>query len=425
MDRREFLLNTAKAAGVTLPWWGLLPISANAQTAASKILVYMHLDGGPTWDFFTDPSAEPRYNLYSQQGLAIPGSGNLRWAPIGNNTAFFTRFRDQCLVLNGENTQTNSHEDGQRVQESGKLAMGFAPICELHAAKFAGGAPAGWMLRDGGTLSTGVYPATAIPDQNQLRAMIDPLAVNGTNDYVKRADFAKTVEARAARLEALKANGVTLPKERALTDEFIAGKQARIRLAAVAQNIPATFGQFPDIEVGLIAAQSGITASIQVSRGGFDTHGSAAANDGANGSFARATNALTYLWDEAARRGIADRLYVVVAGEFSRTELNGSNGNDHKGVGSGALIMLPPGSGLGNRVVGYTGPMHTSRAINPKTGAPDPNGVMITPAHMHEALRTYLGIQPTNPMLGMGVPANEKLDLFNASMSTGYPSLTV
>ena len=32
MDRREFLLNTAKAAGVTLPWWGLLPLSANAQT---------------------------------------------------------------------------------------------------------------------------------------------------------------------------------------------------------------------------------------------------------------------------------------------------------------------------------------------------------------------------------------------------------
>ena len=65
--------------------------------------------------------------------------------------------------------------------------------------------------------------------------------------------------------------------------------------------------------------------------------------------------------------------------------------------------------------------MHTSRAINPKTGAPDPNGVMITPAHMHDALRTYLGIQPTNPMLGLGVPANEKLDLFNASYVNGVP----
>ena len=420
MDRREFLLNTAKAAGVTLPWWGLLPLSANAQTPASKIVVYYHFDGGLTWDFWTDPSVDPRYNLYTQQGLAIPRIGNLAVAPMGNNAAFFTRFRDQCLVLNGSNTQTNSHEDGQRVQETGKLAMGFAPLCELHAAKVAAGMPAGWLLRDGGTVSAGLYPATAIPDQNQLRAMIDPLAVNGTNDYVKRADFSKTVEARAARLEALKANGVMLPKERLITDAFIAGKEARVRLAAVANNIPVNFGQFPDLEVSLICAQSGITAAIQTSSGGFDTHGDV---NGNNQSLTNATNRLTYLWDEAARRGIADRLFVVAAGEFSRTELNGSNGNDHDSVGAGCLIMGPPGWGLGNRVVGYTGPNHTSRAINPKTGAPDPNGVMITSAHMQDALRTYLGATPTNPTQGLGVPANEKLDLFNPAMSTGYPTL--
>lgn len=425
MDRREFFLNTAKAAGLTLPWWGLLPLPANAQQApASKILVYYHGDGGMTHDFWTDPSVDPRYNLYTQQGLAIPGSGNLRWAPIGNNTAFFTRFRDQCLVVNGVNTQTNSHDDGARCQETGKLAMGFAPICELHAAKFAGGMPAGYLLRDNGTVSAGLYPATAIPDQNQLRAMIDPLAVNGTNDYVKRADFNKTVEARAARLEALKANGVMLPKQKQITEAFIAGKEARVRLAAVADNIPQAFGPFPDLEVALICAQSGITAAIQVTSGGFDTHGDVTDNDGPNGSFARLTNRVTYLWDEAARRGIADRLHVVVAAEFSRTALNGTDGNDHSGTGSGALIMLPPGSGLGNRVVGFTGAGHASRAINPKTGAPDPNGVMLTPAHWHQALRNHLGVQPTNPTQGLGVPANEQIDLFNPAMSTGHPTLT-
>ncbi len=73
MDRREFLLNTAKAAGVSLPWWGLLPISANAQTAASKILVYMHLDGGPTWDFFADPSVEPTLQpVYTGRAWRFP-----------------------------------------------------------------------------------------------------------------------------------------------------------------------------------------------------------------------------------------------------------------------------------------------------------------------------------------------------------------
>ena len=67
----------------------------------------------------------------------------------------------------------------------------------------------------------------------------------------------------------------------------MAGKEARRPPAAVAKNIPATFGQFPDIEVSLIAAQSGITAAIPTSSGGFDTHGNVADNDGANGSFAR------------------------------------------------------------------------------------------------------------------------------------------
>ena len=426
MDRREFLLNTAKASGVVLPWWGLMPLTAHAQVA-DKILIYYHTDGGLVNDMFLDPSPDPRYNLYSQNGLAIPGSGNIRIAPAGLNAAFLNRFRDQMLVVNGNNTETNSHNDGAIASATGKLMMGYAPLSELHAAKYASGKPAGWMVRDGDTVSTGVYPATAVPDGAQLRALVDPLAQSGTADYVNRAHFNRTVEARAARLEALKANGVMLPKERLITEEFIAGKEARVRLQAVANNVPAAFGQNPDIEVFMIAAQSGITAAGTLSSGGFDTHGNINDNDGANGSLARMTNRLTFIWDEAARRGVADRLHVVVAGEFSRTALNGSNGCDHQNFGAGCLIMGPPGWGLGNRVVGYSATMqlHASRAINPKTGAPDPAGVMLKPAHYHEALRDYLGVQPTNPALGLGVPASEKLNLFSASMSTGYPDLTV
>ncbi len=60
MDRRDFFLKVAKASGVVIPSWGLLPLAAyGQQTAAPKILVYVHFDGGPTWDFFGDPSVEP------------------------------------------------------------------------------------------------------------------------------------------------------------------------------------------------------------------------------------------------------------------------------------------------------------------------------------------------------------------------------
>ena len=125
-----------------------------------------------------------------------------------------------------------------------------------------------------------------------------------------------------------------LLKEKSISEQVMAGAEARQRLLAVAANIPVQFGQFPDIEVALIAAQSGITAAIQYKpEGRFDTHGNAAANDGANGSFAQATNRITYLWDEAARRHCRPAV-CSGAGEFSRTELNGGNGNDHKNVGA-------------------------------------------------------------------------------------------
>ena len=107
MDRREFLLNTAKASGVVLPWWGLLPLTANAQQRLlRRYLSTTTLDGGTDLTICSlIRRLTPRYNLYTQHGLAIPGSGNLRWAPIGNEHGILQRFRDQMLVVNGINTQ--------------------------------------------------------------------------------------------------------------------------------------------------------------------------------------------------------------------------------------------------------------------------------------------------------------------------------
>ena len=64
-------------------------------------------------------------------------------APIGNNTAFFNRFRDQILMVNGVNTLSNGHSDGARCAATGKLEMGFPALGELHAAKYGPGFAAG------------------------------------------------------------------------------------------------------------------------------------------------------------------------------------------------------------------------------------------------------------------------------------------
>lgn len=428
MDRREFLLNTAKASGVVLPWCGLLPL-ANAQASTAKLLVYYHCDGGWDHDSFSDPAIGAGINNYTTAGTPVPRVGKMAIAPMGNNgsnAAFLTRFNSQLIFVNGVNTQTNSHDDGSFAASTGRLEMGYAPICELHAAKYAPGAPAAWMARDDAraTTSTGLVTATPVPNGDQLRRMVLPNAQSATQDYMKQGDYLKTIAARDARLQALKASGVTLPKESLITEQFIAGKEARVRLEAVANLIPATFTQqFADIEVGAIAMQAGITAAVQISSGGFDVHGNVEDMNGANGALVRMTNRLTFLMDEAARRGIADRLLVVVSAEFGRTLLNGSGGKDHNNVGGSYTIILPPGTGLGNRTVGYTGPRHEQRSINPTTGAPDPNGIVLNPRHVHQAVREYLGILPSNPAAGLGVPAAEQLKLFSATMETGHPSL--
>ena len=268
------------------------------------------------------------------------------------------------------------------------------------------------------TASTGLVTATPVPDGNQLRAMVVPNSASATQDRMKQADYMKTVAARDARLQALKSAGVLLPKERLITEQFIAGKEARARLEAVSQLIPATFTNgFADIEVAAIAMQAGITAAVQISSGGFDCHGSVEDYNGPNGALVRMTSRLTFLMDEAARRGIEDRLLVVVSAEFGRTNLNGSGGKDHNNVGGSYTIMLPPGTGLGNRTIGYTGPRHEQRTINPTTGAPDPNGIVINPKHVHKAVHDYLQIQSNAPG-GLGVPAAESLKVFSPTCHT-------
>ena len=52
------------------------------------------------------------------------------------------------------------------------------------------------------------------------------------------------------------------------------------------------------------------------------------------------------MMDEAQRRGIQDRLPVVVSAEFGRTNLNGQGGKDHDN-GGGLYDHLPLRYGVG------------------------------------------------------------------------------
>lgn len=418
MDRRDFL----KMVGTVVPAWSLIPI-ANAQSSlySGRILINIHASGGLDASSWTDPrETNPAMNNYAAAGTPAGLAGDIRFAPMGSNATFFSKYYNQMLVINGVNSETNSHTDGTRTHATGRLDMGYPNVAELFAAQYGRGLPMPWLNSGGFSTSAGLMPATPVPDSNTFRALVAPNTASATNDFMKQADLNKAFATRAQRMAAMQATGTLLPKQSLLADQFAATTDARALMERVATFIPATFDTFTQAHVGLIAAQAGITSTIQLASGGFDGH-SQLANAYAT-ALPRLTDMVDYIWQKSAALGLSNRIFLRIYSEFGRTPLNAGNGKDHWSVGSQVLMEANPA--WGNRVFGASGPKHEQLKINTATGAVDPvNGVVIKPRHIHDAMRKYLGITTTDPKFNLKVPATENFDFFNPAAKTGYPNL--
>jgi hypothetical protein len=73
----------------------------------------------------------------------------------------------------------------------------------------------------------------------------------------------------------------------------------------------------------------------------------------------------------------------------------------------------------GNRVVGRTDGLHFSQLIDPKTLRATSKGILITPAHVHQAVQEYLGLDQYARDLGFAHEGTDSLPLFDASLQTG------
>ena len=419
MDRRDFL----KMVGTVVPAWGFVPL-ANAQSPlyTGRILINIHASGGLDASSWTDPrEKDPAMNNYAAALTPAGVAGNIRYAPMGNNASFFTKYNTSMLVINGVNSETNSHEDGTRTHATGRLDMGYPTMAELFAATYGRGLPMPWLNAGAYSVSAGLLPATAVPDQNTFRALVSPNTASATNDFMKQADLNKAWAARAQRMQAMQASGTLLPKQSVLADQFGATTSSRALMQQVSTFIPATFDTpFTQAHVALIAAQAGITSTIQLSSGGFDGHSQLATAYAT--ALPRLTDLVDYIWQKSAALNLSNRIFLRIYSEFGRTPLNTGNGKDHWSVGSQVLMEANPV--WGNRVLGASGPKHEQLKISTATGAVDPvNGVVIKPRHIHDAVRKYLGFTTTDTKFNLKVPATENFDFFNPAISTGYPNL--
>ena len=410
MKRRELLkclLATvgSAAAGFRLPL-------ADAADYLGKLFVFVQADGG--WDptSFCDPKTntpgEPVINHWAERD-EIREAGNIPYAPFANNEAFFEKYYQRMLVINGVDAQTNSHTVGIVHNWSGRNSEGYPAMTALLAAGYGADLPVAYLSFGGYSRTGGTIRYTRLNNAELLRAIASPDVAGEEGRYIGEADWASLRLRQAMTAERLASAPGLLPMEarnRALYQSAFAASEG---LKAYADAIPAEEHLERPVEfttasgnthrselrrqaqLAVLAFKTGVAVSADLWLGGFDTHDTHDTDQGA--LMANLTDSVDYLWDYAETHGVADRLVVVMGSDFGRTNFyNSQNGKDHWPIGS--YVVMEKNQSWTNRVVGETDALHFAQRINPATlDRDDANGTIIYPKHVHKALRRYLGIE--------------------------------
>jgi hypothetical protein len=409
MDRRDFI-KLCSIAGLGVAATGLPGTANTAHAADGRFYVFVHAVGGWDISMLMDPkgnapnSQNNVVNTYYSEGEILT-AGNIPYAPnftgAGNpadpngiNNVFFNRFFQDMTVFNGIDAETNGHDSGQRNTWSGRLTQGTPAFAALLAAAKAGDLPMAF-LTNGGYDTTGGYIApTRIGNTNALQALIQPNRLNPTDEnsalYHTEETMARINEARQARLQELQ-EIQNLPRIDNALSLLYTSRLGMGDLKKINDFLPDDLGQglARQANIALAAYAAGLTQCVNISTGGFDTHG--------NNEVAQTTRqgvllqGVMDLFDRAEELNIADQLVVMIGSDFSRTfRINEGNGKDHWSVASTMLIssQIP-----GNRVIGATNDAGIAEKVNLSTLQVDPGGDTLKHGHIHKWLRKFTGIQ--------------------------------
>ena len=424
MNRREFNKLLAFAGlGATGPW----PGSAQAMTAGYDGPFYIAIAATGGWDVtsFCDPkeniAGERTINTWANSA-SIAQVGNLRYAPVAGNQEFFERFYRDMLVINGIDTQTNSHDDGVRHTWSGRLGFGYPSFGSMVSASIGPDLPLSLIHASGYGETAGIARFTRLQNPDIIANLVNDAEVEaGGSEFTLygEEELARIEEYQQARLARLMSDDTILPRhQRGLNNLFLANA-TRGELDAFAQLLPDEFesdGTLRSAQLALLAYQSGLSVACQLGFNGFDTHQN---HDGLHfTALQRLTDLVHYIFDQAEAGGFADRLVVCLASDFGRKPFyNAGGGKDHWPIGS--AILLQQGAAWGNRVVGATDAMHNAHAIDPASLATvdGTNGVVLQPRHLQRALRQLAGIDQGDIAQLFPLDA-EPVDFFNPDKQT-------
>ena len=399
MNRRDFL-RMAAWAGLTVASPLGRALAKGGPAGDDLLWVLVHAGGG--WDptSLCDPKGRETelddnpVNLYFTDDIGE--AGNLRYAPVGGNAAFFDKHYKKVLVVNGVDTATNSHDGGTRNTWSGKLVEGYPAFGALVAATVAADKPLAFVSNGGYDETAGLVAPTRVGNPALLTKLAWPNRVDPSKPDETFFGSAAAKHLDAARRDRLKrlVDEPALPREHAARSLLWMAREGGSELKLLEEALPKELDQSGNelkrqAQLAVATFKAGLSVAASLSTGGFDTHGN---HDASHYPRLQALlEGVDFLLEEAERQGVADRLVVVVGSDFGRTpHYNDGMGKDHWSITS--TMLMGPGI-PGNRVVGTTDAGHVPIPVDPKSLAPDAKkGVRITPEHIHKALRGLAGI---------------------------------
>lgn len=436
---RRHLLSLA-VAGASLNGMSPMKVWGNSTPALSegKLVVTLQLDGGVDVTMFCDPKlnvlGEPKINHWADR-LEPQQTVGIRYAPVALNESLFERFGPDMLVINGVDCQTNSHDTGKLFNWTGSNAEGRPSLSALHAAFNSPQEPLAYSVFGGLSRTAGIVGYNRFDDLSVMRRLSQPNTDEWSGETRRLPqELRQSQQLLQSNLEQLMSQPSLSVRDRQSLIRYKAARENRESLARLADLIPEEqdLMRWDEFDAGgmnfssslrqqmqsaLLVFKSGLGTAADLSLGGFDSHDE---NEPIQEALMmHLYQALDFFWDYAESLDLAHRILLVIGSDFGRTNfINDGNGKDHWPIGS--YILMERGAAWGGRTLGVTDDLHFAMPVDPGNLKPDLGGIVLTPAHIHKALREYLGLEGFAQNLLIGDAGIESLPLFDPAIDSAY-----